>query len=60
MKPGQYAPDTPSLAVREREEKQIPGLKVRYTLTCSEGTLSIYAAFNRLKYLVVQIAQIHF
>ena len=33
---------------------------IRYTLTYSEGTLSIYAAFSRLKHLVVQIAQMSF
>ena len=32
----------------------------RYTLTYSEGTLSIYAAFSRLKHLVVQITQMYF
>ena len=34
--------------------------KLRYTLTYNEGTLSIYAAFSRLKHLVVQIAQMSF
>ena len=29
----------------------------RYTLTYNEGTLSVYAGFSRLKYLVVQFAQ---
>ena len=33
---------------------------VRYTLTYNEGTLSVYAAFSRLKHLVVQIAQMSF
>ena len=33
---------------------------LRYTLTYNEGTLSIYAAFSRLKHLVVQIAQMSF
>ena len=33
---------------------------VRYTLTYNEGTLSIYAAFSRLKHIVVQIAQMSF
>ena len=32
----------------------------RYTLTYNEGTLSVYAAFSRLKHLVVQIAQMSF
>ena len=35
-------------------------MTTRYTLTYSEGTLSIYAAFSRLKHLVVQIAQMSF
>ena len=49
--------DIPSLAVKERPEdsQMLPCL--RYTLTCSEGTLSVYAAFSRLKHLVMQIAQ---
>ena len=34
--------------------------KERYTLTYNEGTLSVYAAFSRLKHLVVQIAQMSF
>ena len=34
--------------------------KMRYTLTYNEGTLSIYAAFSRLKHIVVQIAQMSF
>ena len=33
---------------------------IGYTLTYNEGTLSIYAAFSRLKHLVVQIAQMSF
>ena len=52
--------DIPSLAVREREQDGIRGVPVRYTLTYSEGTLSIYAAFSCLKHLVVQIAQMSF
>ena len=32
----------------------------RYTLTYNEGTFSVYAAFSRLKHLVVQIAQMSF
>ena len=32
----------------------------RYTLTYNEGTVSIYAAFSRLKHLVVQIVQMSF
>ena len=52
--------DTPSRVVREREMvRREDGLR-RYTLTCSEGTLSVYAAFSRLKHLVVQIAQMSF
>ena len=52
--------DTPSRVVREHAERSKgPGFP-RYTLTCSEGTLSVYAAFSRLKHLVVQIAQMSF
>ena len=49
--------DIPSLAVRERISSTFNTGGRRYTLTCSEGTLSVYAAFSRLKHLVVQIAQ---
>ena len=45
--------------------RELPGVRLvyalfRYTLTYSEGTLSVYAAFSRLKHLVVQIAQMSF
>ena len=49
--------DIPSLAVREHSFFLCWYVSPRYTLTCSEGTLSVYAAFSRLKHLVVQIAQ---
>ena len=52
--------DIPSRIVRERKENLSGHLSYRYTLTYSEGTLSIYAAFSRLKHLVVQIAQMSF
>ena len=52
--------DIPSRIVREQGHKAIGQNKARYTLTYSEGTLSIYAAFSRLKHLVVQIAQMSF
>ena len=52
--------DTPSHIMREQwiiiRVLVIP----RYTLTYNEGTLSVYAAFSRLKHLVVQIAQMSF
>ena len=52
--------DTPSHIMRE-----LPGFVQvlyhrRYTLTYNEGTSSVYAAFSRLKHLVVQIAQMSF
>ena len=45
-----------------REQLSEPETKLydRYTLTYNEGTLSVYAAFSRLKHLVVQIAQMSF
>ena len=52
--------DIPSRIVRERESVVGEHYLRRYTLTYSEGTLSIYAAFSRLKHLVVQIAQMSF
>ena len=52
--------DIPSRIVREPYEGAWLALINRYTLTYSEGTLSIYAAFSRLKHLVVQIAQMSF
>ena len=52
--------DTPSRIVREQRSCNGSADKSRYTLTYSEGTLSVYAAFSRLKHLVVQIAQMSF
>ena len=52
--------DIPSHIMREQEECPPFGHSSRYTLTYNEGTLSIYAAFSRLKHLVVQIAQMSF
>ena len=52
--------DTPSHIMRERREKTSLSRILRYTLTYNEGTLSVYAAFSRLKHLVVQIAQMSF
>ena len=52
--------DIPSRIVREHMFHLVPTGRPRYTLTYSEGTLSIYAAFSRLKHLVVQIAQMSF
>lgn len=49
--------DTPSHTVRELRIFFDGQARTRYTLTYSEGTLSIYAAFSRLKYLVVQFVQ---
>ena len=46
--------------MRERRIFAAGGTGLRYTLTYNEGTLSIYAAFSRLKHLVVQIAQMSF
>ena len=46
--------------MRERKILDDNICTVRYTLTYNEGTLSIYAAFSRLKHLVVQIAQMSF
>ena len=52
--------DTPSHIMRELSLiYYVPGV-FRYTLTYNEGTLSVYAAFSRLKHLVVQIAQMSF
>ena len=52
--------DIPSHIMRERLKADITTENRRYTLTYNEGTLSIYAAFSRLKHLVVQIAQMSF
>ena len=52
--------DTPSRIVRERLQSVPLRPLLRYTLTYSEGTLSVYAAFSRLKHHVVQIAQMSF
>ena len=49
--------DTPSHIMRERAVLYASISLTRYTLTYNEGTLSIYAAFSRPKYLVVQFAQ---
>ena len=49
--------DIPSHTVRELYTYHQRAVINRYTLTYSEGTLSIYAAFSRSKYLVVQFAQ---
>ena len=46
--------------MREREDTKRRFDDIRYTLTYNEGTLSVYAAFSRLKHLVVQIAQMSF
>ena len=46
--------------MREHDVDGEDDAKERYTLTYNEGTLSIYAAFGRLKHLVVQIAQMSF
>ena len=52
--------DTPSHIMRERHVFIGHDKRGRYTLTYNEGTLSVYAAFSRLKHLVVQIAQMSF
>ena len=46
--------------MREHEIKEREKQERRYTLTYNEGVLSVYAAFSRLKHLVVQIAQMSF
>ena len=46
--------------MRERNLRSVAKDVERYTLTYNEGTLSVYAAFSRLKHLVVQIAQMSF
>ena len=56
----EFKDDTPSRIVREQTKKRGRFQRPRYTLTYSEGTLSVYAAFSRLKHLVVQIAQMSF
>ena len=52
--------DTPSHIMRELKRLLWDEGLDRYTLTYNEGTLSVYAAFSRLKHLVVQIAQMSF
>ena len=52
--------DIPSHIMRERRTSTNRKEQYRYTLTYNEGTLSIYAAFSRLKHIVVQIAQMSF
>ena len=52
--------DIPSHIMREHVIYNTDFSETRYTLTYNEGTLSIYAAFSRLKHLVVQIAQMSF
>ncbi len=52
--------DTPSHIMRERLFYSCANDYTRYTLTYNEGALSVYAAFSRLKHLVVQIAQMSF
>ena len=49
--------DIPSRIMRGHRMPPKPSLLPRYTLTYNEGTLSVYAGFSRLKYLVVQFAQ---
>ena len=56
----QITVDIPSHIMRERTKQARADCRNRYTLTYNEGTLSIYAAFSRLKHLVVQIAQMSF
>ena len=46
--------------MREQLNNHFDKQSGRYTLTYNEGTLSVYAAFSRLKHLVVQIAQMSF
>ena len=46
--------------MREHKHDLSDIIGIRYTLTYNEGTLSVYAAFSRLKHLVVQIAQMSF
>ena len=46
--------------MRELQERLERVQEQRYTLTYNEGVLSVYAAFSRLKHLVVQIAQMSF
>ena len=49
--------DIPSHTVREGCSSSLSMKKRRYTLTHSEGRLSVYADFSHLKYLVMQFAQ---
>ena len=49
--------DIPSRIMRGPVASSLASSKGRYTLTYNEGTLSVYAGFSRLKYLVVQFAQ---
>ena len=46
--------------MREPSPRLLVMFARRYTLTYNEGALSVYAAFSRLKHLVVQIAQMSF
>ena len=55
-----FLTDIPSHTVREQSGSWLIDQFSRYTLTYSEGTLSVYAGFSRLKHLVVQIAQMSF
>ena len=58
--PSGKSADIPSHIMREPRMPVYAPHKMRYTLTYNEGTLSIYAAFSRLKHIVVQIAQMSF
>lgn len=48
--------DIPSHIVRENDVDGEDDTKQRYTLTYSEGKLSVYAGSSHRKYLVVQFA----
>lgn len=48
--------DIPSHIVRENGGRIEDVLELRYTLTYSEGKLSVYAGSSHRKYLVVQFA----
>mgnify|MGYP000765192589 CR=1 FL=1 len=54
---GNLKTDIPSHTVGEVEELGRKLYTGRYTLTHSEGRLSVYADFSHLKYLVMQFAQ---
>lgn len=49
-------PDIPSHIVRENYLEEREDEWERYTLTYSEGKLSVYAGSSHRKYLVVQFA----